>query len=176
MPTSPGERSLLTDDMRAAVGQEFRWVTSFPISANEIRRWAIVLYYPRTPPPLFWDDEYASTTRFGGIVAPEDFNPFAWMTADPRPTPAPWSTVESISARRSWAAESYGSANANLTTPTGAAQPLFSTSTTLAPELALEVRFGVRLVGRLRAEASGCVGRAPTSTRASLATSRARRR
>jgi hypothetical protein len=81
----PDERSLLTDEMRAAVGQEFRWVTSFPISANEIRRWAMAVYYPALAPRRFWDEAYAATTRFGGLVAPEDFNPFAWMTASPEP-------------------------------------------------------------------------------------------
>ena len=34
------------------------------------------------PPPLFWDEEYARTTRHGGVVAPGEFNPFAWFTAD----------------------------------------------------------------------------------------------
>jgi hypothetical protein len=29
---------------------------------------------------LFWDPEYAAGTVHGGIVAPEDFNPFAWLT------------------------------------------------------------------------------------------------
>lgn len=78
-------RSLLTDAMRAAVGRDFRWLTSFPIGANEIRRWAMAVYHPALPPRLFWDDAYAAATPFGGIVAPEDFNPFAWMTAEPRP-------------------------------------------------------------------------------------------
>jgi MaoC dehydratase-like protein len=52
--------------------------TSFPISESDIRRWAIAAYYPEPPPRLFWDAEYAASTRWGGIVAPEDFNPFAW--------------------------------------------------------------------------------------------------
>src|SRR5215217_6356724 len=38
----------------------------------------IAVYWPEEPPRLFWDEEYAGTTRFGGIVAPQDFNPFAW--------------------------------------------------------------------------------------------------
>ena len=33
------------------------------------------------PPREYWDEEYAATTPAGGIVAPEEFNPFAWMTA-----------------------------------------------------------------------------------------------
>ncbi len=45
----------------------------------------MAVYYPALAPPLFWDDAYAATTPFGGLVAPEDFNPFAWMTAEPRP-------------------------------------------------------------------------------------------
>jgi hypothetical protein len=81
----PDERSLLTDEMRAAVGREFRWITSFPISANEIRRWAMAVYWPGLPPRRFWDEAHAATTPFGGLVAPEDFNPFAWMTASPGP-------------------------------------------------------------------------------------------
>ncbi len=36
------------------------------------------MYYPDRPPRLFWDEEYAKTTPHGGIVAPEEFNPFAW--------------------------------------------------------------------------------------------------
>jgi len=42
------------------------------------QRWAIAAYWPKTPPRLFWDADYAKATKFGGIVAPEDFNPFAW--------------------------------------------------------------------------------------------------
>src|SRR3546814_13312864 len=53
--------------------------TSFPITATDIRRWAIATYWGQMPPRLFWDEEYARTTRWGGIVAPEDFNPFAWQ-------------------------------------------------------------------------------------------------
>jgi acyl dehydratase len=49
-----------------------------PISLSDIRKWAIAVYWPETPPRLYWDEEYAKTTRFGGIIAPQDFNPFAW--------------------------------------------------------------------------------------------------
>ncbi|HKA04134.1 MAG TPA: MaoC family dehydratase N-terminal domain-containing protein, partial [Acidimicrobiales bacterium] len=38
-------------------------------------------------PRLFWDDAYAAFTPFGGVVAPEDFNPFAWMSAEPPGVP-----------------------------------------------------------------------------------------
>jgi hypothetical protein len=74
----------ITDEMRAVVGREYLRFTSYPISASDIRRWAIAVYYPEPAPPLYWDEAYAATTRWGGIVAPEDFNPFAWMMAEPR--------------------------------------------------------------------------------------------
>jgi len=49
-----------------------------PISVSDVRKWGIAVYWPETPPRLFWDEEYAKSTRYGGIVAPHDFNPFAW--------------------------------------------------------------------------------------------------
>ena len=69
--------------MRAAVGGEYRRATSFPVSRSDIRRWAIAIYYPDPPPPLYWDEEHARKTRWGSIIAPEEFNPFAWMRAAP---------------------------------------------------------------------------------------------
>lgn len=75
--------SVIRDDMRAAVGRELRRVVSFPVSPSDIRRWVIAVYYPEPPPRQFWDEAYAATTPAGGIVAPDDFNPFAWMVADP---------------------------------------------------------------------------------------------
>jgi hypothetical protein len=68
--------------MRAAVGSELSRVVSFPVSESDIRRWAVAVYYPEPPPRLFWDAECAAGTVHKGIVAPEDFNPFAWMVAE----------------------------------------------------------------------------------------------
>jgi hypothetical protein len=76
--------TMVTPAMRDAVGREYRWMTSYPIAASDIRRWAVAVYYPEPPPPLYWDEAYAATTRWGGIVAPEEFNPFAWMRAAPQ--------------------------------------------------------------------------------------------
>jgi MaoC dehydratase-like protein len=70
--------TLVTQEM---VDQQGAWGSedsSNPISHSDIRRWAIGVYWGETPPRLYWDEEYARTTRWGGIVAPEDFNPFAW--------------------------------------------------------------------------------------------------
>ena len=74
------ERTHITPQMRDIVGLELRRATSFPITDSDIRRWAIAVYYPEPAPRLFWDAEYAAGTSHGGIVAPEEFNPFAWMT------------------------------------------------------------------------------------------------
>src|ERR1043165_7014798 len=71
--------SHITPQMLDLVGLELRSATSFPITDSDIRRWAIAVYYPESAPPLFWDAEYAAGTSHGGIVAPEDFNPFAWL-------------------------------------------------------------------------------------------------
>ncbi|MDB5448736.1 MAG: hypothetical protein JWQ97_4053 [Phenylobacterium sp.] len=75
--------TLISPEMAAAVGREYEWATSYPIDASDIRRWAVAMYYPKTPPKLYWDEAYAKATRWGGIVAPEEFNPFAWMRAEP---------------------------------------------------------------------------------------------
>ena len=68
--------------MRAAVGSQLGRRVSYPIAASDIRRWAVAVYYPEEPPRQFWDEEYASKTHYGGLVAPEEFNPFAWMVAE----------------------------------------------------------------------------------------------
>jgi hypothetical protein len=53
------------------------------VTASDIRKWAIAVYWPETPPRLYWDEAYAKTTPFGGIVAPQEFNPFAWPPERP---------------------------------------------------------------------------------------------
>lgn len=85
--------SLISARMRAAVGRELSRSTSFPVSESDIRRWVIATYYPEPPPARFWDPAVAATTRDGGITAPQEFNPFAWMkaaqqTASPAGQPA----------------------------------------------------------------------------------------
>jgi len=81
--------SLINDDMRTLIGQEYGvQQRSVPVALSDIRKWAMAVYYPEIPPRLFWDEEFASHSRYGGIVAPEEFNPFAWITSDgPRVAP-----------------------------------------------------------------------------------------
>ena len=71
----------ISEAMQTVIGGELSRMTSFPITDSDIRRWAVAIYYPEDPPRLFWDEDYAAQTRYGGLVAPEEFNPFAWMTA-----------------------------------------------------------------------------------------------
>jgi hypothetical protein len=73
------ETTYISDEMRALVGRETGRQISPPIDRSDIRRWAMAVYYPDVPPRLFWDEAYAATTAHGGIVAPEEFNPFAWL-------------------------------------------------------------------------------------------------
>ena len=81
----------VSDEMRTERG---RWGTervSQAIAACDIRRWAIATYWPERPPPLYWDEAVARGTRWRGIIAPPDFNPFAWPVERPprRAGPAP---------------------------------------------------------------------------------------
>ena len=83
--TAPSDQpeSLVT---RAMIDSREVWtppLSSPPISSADIRKWAIAVYWPETPPRLFWDEGYAKDTRWGGIVAPQEFNPFAWLVDSP---------------------------------------------------------------------------------------------
>src|SRR5262245_9745654 len=63
----------ISAEMRGASGGALGWRVSFPVSASDIRRWAIAVYHPARPPEPF---------RTGSVVAPEEFNPFAWTVAE----------------------------------------------------------------------------------------------
>lgn len=76
--------TLVTPEMEARKGVWENLRVSPPIAESDIRKWAIASYWPDTPPRLFWDHEYAKGTRWGGIIAPNDFNPFAWPIDRPR--------------------------------------------------------------------------------------------
>jgi len=65
--------SLISAEMQSAVGADLWRLVSHPISESDIRRWAVAVYYPEQPPELFAGDRI--------VVAPEDFNPFAWTVA-----------------------------------------------------------------------------------------------
>lgn len=70
--------------LRAKVGEKGEERVSLPITLNDIQKWAIAVYWPETPPRQFWDEEFARSTRWGGIIAPAEFNPFAWLISGAR--------------------------------------------------------------------------------------------
>ncbi|HEY3697121.1 FAS1-like dehydratase domain-containing protein [Phenylobacterium sp.] len=75
---------LVSEAMRGAIGRVLRTRTSYPISASDIRKWAIAVYFPEPPPAEFMDAGAAGGER--PLAAPHEFNPFAWASpgAEPR--------------------------------------------------------------------------------------------
>lgn len=71
------------------LGRPLEPLRSYPIDANDIRRWARAVYHPATPPQAFIDLDVAAQGPWGGMVAPRDFNPFAWHP-DFHPEAYPW--------------------------------------------------------------------------------------
>ena len=69
------------------LGTETAPTQSLPVDTNDIRRWAIAVYWPEPPPMEFYDEALAAKGPWGGLVAPRDFNPFAWMLDRPRSQP-----------------------------------------------------------------------------------------
>lgn len=60
--------SLITDEMRAAIGREGDPKTAWDeVSRTEIRRYAQAVMDPN---PIYWDETHARATKFGGVVAP----------------------------------------------------------------------------------------------------------
>jgi acyl dehydratase len=76
--TQSQPETLVTGEMLKQKGVWGPERVSPPVSESDIRKWAIAVYWPEKPPRIYWDAEYARTTRWGGIIAAPDFNPFAW--------------------------------------------------------------------------------------------------
>ena len=70
-----GVDTLISPAMEEAKGKWGEPRVSPPISASDIRKWAIATYWPETPPPVYWDEAYAKTTKWGGIIAPAGLQP-----------------------------------------------------------------------------------------------------
>jgi hypothetical protein len=83
---APPSTSYVTEQMRECVGRELDRRVSYPITSSDIRRWAIAGYYPELPPSRFWAAP-ADSPDLEGAAAPEDFNPFAWLIAEPSGPP-----------------------------------------------------------------------------------------
>jgi len=71
------------------LGKPMAPLLSLPVDANDIRRWAQAIWYPEPPPPLLLSVDAAAIGPWGGLVAPRDFNPYAWHP-DFHPEAYPW--------------------------------------------------------------------------------------
>jgi len=79
--------SNISEAMRDAVGIEIGRSTSYPVSENDIRRWAIATYWPDDPPA-----RYVHAPSDGSpMVAPEEFNAMSttWQSASSQTTATP---------------------------------------------------------------------------------------
>ncbi|MDX6742168.1 MaoC family dehydratase N-terminal domain-containing protein [Actinocorallia sp. A-T 12471] len=74
---SESEPSLIRPDMLEIVGRPYRRQVSYPVGASDIRRWAAAVYFPAAPP-----ERYTDPRAERDLVAPLDFNPFAWGSAE----------------------------------------------------------------------------------------------
>jgi hypothetical protein len=77
------ESGLIRPDMAALVGQPYDVRVSFPVTASDIRRWAIAVHHPEPPPAIYLDP---TAEAEGRLVAPLAMNVFAWGAARVEPT------------------------------------------------------------------------------------------
>jgi len=73
----------------ACLGRPLAPDVALAVGANDIRRWATASYYPAEAPPELWDESVAARGPWAGLVAPRDFNVFAWTRCTP-PDTYPW--------------------------------------------------------------------------------------
>lgn len=71
------------------LGRPLQPDVALPVDANDIRRWAMATWYPEDPPAELLDAAAAARGPWGELVAPRDFNPFAWTKCTP-PDTYPW--------------------------------------------------------------------------------------
>jgi len=74
--------TVVTPEMQAAVGTQISRKVSYPVTAADIRKWALAVYWPERPPAKYL------TTDEEALVAPEEMNPFAWAVVEEAVHPA----------------------------------------------------------------------------------------
>ena len=61
----------ITDEVKALIGLESEWEEACdPVEKGQIRRH---VQATMEEDPIFWDEEYAASTKYGGVVAPPLF-------------------------------------------------------------------------------------------------------
>lgn len=97
MPAPPSRPEIATRepgvhldaDTISWLGRPLEPLSSYPIDANDIRRWALTAYYPEPAPRELTEIADAKAGPWHELVALRDFNPFAWNAAF-RPDIYPW--------------------------------------------------------------------------------------
>ncbi len=74
----------------AWLGRSTAPIVALPVGENDIRRWAQSTYYPQRVPMEFYDNNLAALGPWKGLVAPRDFNPFAWVLDVDESKSEPW--------------------------------------------------------------------------------------
>ncbi len=91
-PTGPSGAAApgvhLTEAEIALIGTTTAPIVSWPVGANDIRRWALATHWPEPAPAAFLDEGVAAAGPWGGLVAPRELDPFAW--GPKRPWGGPW--------------------------------------------------------------------------------------
>jgi acyl dehydratase len=103
-----GLETLIVPELADSQGRWGEPQYSPAVTASDIRKWAIATYWPQTPPPIHWDEAYAATTRWGGIIAPRDFNPFAWPVRRTPLAPLPGPAGVRLTSLNGGQVETYG--------------------------------------------------------------------
>ena len=75
--------AFLTQETIDKIGRTLAPVAAPAVGVNDIARWATATYWPERPPAAYVDGDAAASTPWGNIVAPRDFDPFAWMPERP---------------------------------------------------------------------------------------------
>jgi len=79
------ETNYITDEVKALVGKETDWSElSPPLSPSEIRRFTQGIM---DNDPIYWDEEFAKSTRYKGLVAPPLFPSFGVRRSPGSPDP-----------------------------------------------------------------------------------------
>ena len=96
-------KSFLTDEVKALIGVETEWSRySEPISGSEVRRFVHAIMDDN---PLYYDEAYARSTKYGAPVCPPLYASFAFRRAvrEVRSVPTPFSgKPERCVARFEW--------------------------------------------------------------------------
>lgn len=70
---------VITDAAQELVGVELE-PEATEVEKNDVRKFASAIAYPNDPNPLYSDEQYASATKWGGLIAPPTFcTSLAWL-------------------------------------------------------------------------------------------------